>query len=451
MTAYVILPSPEAADAVVLFIAATHAQPAWETATRLVIKSPIKRCGKSRLQRVIAETCHRRLRTSNISVAALVRSINEDDPPTLILDEADTVFGPKNKRVESAEDIRGILNAGHERDVPYIRWDITARKREECPTFAMAVIGGIGDMPDTIEDRAVIIAMRRRAPGETVKQWRRKRSIPPLRDLRDRLHECVTGLVDMLSESEPDLPVEDRAADTWEPLVAIADAAGGAWPDRARKACQTMTGEGGPDEATLGERLLGELYDVWGSADGLWTQTIRDRLCAIEEAPWAKWNDGKGLNARDLAKLLKPYGIRSRNVRIGGDQAKGYGRSDLVDAWQRYVPRASQASQASQPDESAGQPWDGNGTDDLLQSVPPSDQRKRADGTDGTDGTAERADHGATPDIVDGQSPWARAKVLAECIVCDNGKTWMRYHGPPWYGQPVHPSCVEEATGTTST
>ncbi|MEJ7742076.1 MAG: hypothetical protein WKF73_05710 [Nocardioidaceae bacterium] len=169
LTKYVAFPSAKSADAVTLFVAATHAQPAWEHATRLVVKSPLKRCGKSRLQEVIAETCYRPLRTANCSTAALVRSIGSDDPPTILLDEADTVFrGSKSGKDGVAEDLRGFINAGHSRGAPYLRWDMTARQLEECPTFAMAVLAGIGDLPDTIEDRAVIVSMRRRGNGETV-------------------------------------------------------------------------------------------------------------------------------------------------------------------------------------------------------------------------------------------------------------------------------------------
>jgi hypothetical protein len=129
LTRYVILPSPEAADAVVLWIAATHGQEAWYCAPRLDITSPVKRCGKSRLLDIIEATCHAPLITVNISPAALVRSIGAD-PPTLLLDEADTVFGPK--AADSNEDLRGIINAGHSRNRPYIRWDMLARKTEEC-------------------------------------------------------------------------------------------------------------------------------------------------------------------------------------------------------------------------------------------------------------------------------------------------------------------------------
>ena len=180
-----ILPSPEATDATALWIAATHAQPAWEHATRLVITAPEKRCGKSRLLDIIEATCHKPLITVNISPAALVRSIGETDPPTLLLDEADTVFG--RKAADNHEDLRGIINAGHQRNRPYIRWDAIARQREHCPTFSMAALAGIGDLPDTIMDRAVIIRMRRRAPGESVEPYRTRRDRPPLDALRGRL------------------------------------------------------------------------------------------------------------------------------------------------------------------------------------------------------------------------------------------------------------------------
>jgi hypothetical protein len=300
----VVFPSAEAADAVTLYTAATHAQPAWEHATRLVIKSPIKRCGKTRLQEVARELVHNPLPTTNISPAALARSISEDNPPTLILDEADAVWGRREQRSEGAEDLRGILNAGHSRGWPYVRWDAAARRREMCPTFAMAIIGGIGDMPDTIEDRAVVISMRRRAPGEHVAQWRTRSAVPQLRELRAQMAGWVTGRLGELREAEPDLPAEDRAADVWEPLAAIADAAGGHWPERARKACQALADDTLPDPGTAGERLLADLYDVWGGADQLHTTTIIERLCAIEEAPWSAWHRGERVSPRGLATLL---------------------------------------------------------------------------------------------------------------------------------------------------
>jgi hypothetical protein len=178
LTRYVVFPSPEAAVAVALYAAATHAMPRLEFAPRLVIKSPEKRCGKSRLLDVLGQLVARPLTTSDISAAALVRSIPDDEPPTILLDEADATFGKALKGDEKAEHLRGILNAGFTRDRPYKRWDVTTRRVEDCPTFAMAVLAGIGSMPDTVEDRAVVISMRRKAAGERVAKYRIRRDKP---------------------------------------------------------------------------------------------------------------------------------------------------------------------------------------------------------------------------------------------------------------------------------
>lgn len=342
---YVVFPSPEAHNATVLWCAATHGQPAWEHAPRLTPISPEKRCGKSRLMDVAEAVCHQVLITVNASTAAIVRSITDDDPPTLMVDEADTIFGSK-RAAENHEDVRGILNAGHQRNRPYVRWDITTRKKEHCPTFAMAMLAGIGDLPDTIMDRAVPIRMRRRGPGEKVAPFRTRRDAPALHALRGRLHAWVRANIDALAKAEPDLPVEDRAADTWEPLVAIADLAGGRWPERARRACLAMTGDD-PDDSGIGIRLLADLYEIWGTEDYLFTSTILSRLHKVEESPWLQWRRNEPITARGLAGLLKPYGVKSRTVRVGEETSKGYARADLTDSWTRYVTAVTASQTAS--------------------------------------------------------------------------------------------------------
>jgi hypothetical protein len=342
LTRYVVLPSSEAADAIVLWIAATHAAPAWNCAPRLDVTSPVKRCGKSRLLDIIEATSHDPLLTVNISPAALVRSIS-DDPPTLLLDEADTVFGPKSG--DSHEDLRGIINAGHSRNRPYIRWDQLARKPENCPTFAMAALAGIGNLPDTITDRAVVVKMRRRAPGEVVDRYRDRRDGAPLKALGERVGAWVRCHMTLLREAEPDMPVEDRAADTWEPLIAVADLAGADWPARARKAAIALTADDDTD-TTLGARLLADLREVFGDADRMHGETILNALHKIPEAPWQDYF-GRPLNARDMAKLLKPYGVSSVDVKIDDVNRKGYRRDHLHDSWTRYLPPADGGSATS--------------------------------------------------------------------------------------------------------
>jgi hypothetical protein len=288
---YVVFPSPQAADAVCLWVAATHAQPAWEHAPRLAVVSPLKRCGKSRLVDVVAETCHAPLLTVNATIAAVVRSIGTD-PPTLLVDEADTIFGTK-KQAEANEDLRGLLNAGHQRNRPMLRWDVTTKAAEHLATFAMALLAAIGELPDTIMDRAVVIRMRRRGPGEQVDPYRTRRDAPPLNALRERLHGWAREHLRELHHATPQMPLEDRAADTWEPLIAIADLAGGDWPTRARDAAVTMSGAEGQQEedTSAGVRLLADLQAVFDSeaADALYTTSVLERLHKLEDAPWADW------------------------------------------------------------------------------------------------------------------------------------------------------------------
>lgn len=363
LTRYVILPSPQAVDAVVLWIAATHAQPAWAHAPRLVIRGPEKRCGKSRLLDVVEATCHNPFLTVNASPAAVYRSIT-DEPPTMLVDEADTIFGPS---ADGNEDLRGLLNAGHQRNRPAKRYDAATNRVESIPTFAMAALAGIGAMPDTIEDRAVVVRMRRRAPGETVAPYRYRRDRPPLQMLCARLTEWLSADLEVLERAEPSMPVEDRAADTWEPLIIVADHAGGHWPDRARNAAVDLIAEAeGNSEGSLRTRLLIDCRKIFGDQPAMSSAELVRQLNADAEAPWRDYS-AHGLTQAKLGRLLAEFDIKSSNVRFpDSTQTKGYRRSDFVDAWTRYCPspqgEPSQASQASHPSSArdALPLWDGS-------------------------------------------------------------------------------------------
>jgi hypothetical protein len=342
---YVVMPSEEALDAVTLWIAATHLQVAWQHAPRLAVVGPAKRCGKSRLLDVLHDTVHDPFITVNSTPAAIFRSITEQ-PPTLLVDEADTIFGSA-KVAEKNEEMRGLLNSGHQRNRPTTRVVGPEHRPTKFRTFAMAALAGIGDLPDTIMDRAVVIRMRRRGPGETVRPFRARRDTPLLHALRDRLAGWAKPLTDAAAELEPVMPVEDRAADTWEPLVAVADLAGGGWPGRARHACRVMTAqeEGNDQEAGLPTRLLGDIRVVFaacGDPEALATEQILAGLKADSEAPWGEYGTA-GLTARAMQLLLKDFGISSSNRRFrDGSQRRGFARNQFTDAWTRYCPQPEQ-------------------------------------------------------------------------------------------------------------
>ncbi|TMR10806.1 DUF3631 domain-containing protein [Nonomuraea turkmeniaca] len=335
LTRYVILPSTETVDAVTLWIAATHAQPAMAHAPRLVIRGPEKRCGKSRLLDIVEATCHDPFITVNSSSPAIYRSITAD-PPTILVDEADTIFGPK---ADGNEDLRGLLNAGHQRNRPAKRYDAARNQVESIPTFAMAALAGIGAMPDTIEDRAIIVRMRRRGPGEKAAPYRHRRDRTPLREhLAGALNQWLRADLTALEEAEPAMPVEDRAADTWEPLIIIADHAGGTWPDRARAAAVALTAEADDNgRPSAGLRLLTDCRTAFGDDTALPTAVLLERLKANPEGEWNEHGPA-GLSPRKLGVMLSEYDIRSANIRFPTGQAKGYQRADFADAWARYCP-----------------------------------------------------------------------------------------------------------------
>jgi hypothetical protein len=436
---YVIFPSPEAADAVCLWVAATHAQPAWEHAPRLAVVSPLKRCGKSRLVDIVAETSHEPLITVNATIAAIVRAIGAD-PPTLLVDEADTLWGSR-KQADNNEDLRGLLNAGHQRNRPMLRWDITTKTLDRLDTFAMAMLASIGDLPDTIMDRAVVVRMRRRGPGEQVAPYRTRRDAPALHELRERLTGWARGHLGELEHAAPTMPLEDRAADTWEPLIAVADLAGGEWPQRGRAAAVALAADAAEQDqdSSLGLRLLVDLRTVFGDDDRLDSKTVLDRLCRLEESPWDDLR-GKRLDAGRLSNLLRPYGIKPKVIRIGDATPRGYERAGFLDAWRRYLPQHAQHAQLE--GEFAGQ--DGCGPEN-------EDRNAAATGADVADvlhhqdsiRNAPTSDVAAVAPVADRQGAgdtddrWLFGQPMTPCAVCATGTT---NRAPS--GRPLHILCA---------
>ncbi|MGH3722038.1 MAG: DUF3631 domain-containing protein [Pseudonocardiaceae bacterium] len=350
LTSFVVLPTEHTADAVCLWIAATHAVAAFEFAPRLAITSPEKRCGKSRLLDVIEATCHDPIATA----AALVRSIGRDTPPTVLIDEADAKFGSK-RAAEQNEDLRALLNAGFQRGRDARRCVGPMSKVEQFPTFAMVALAAIGGLPDTITDRAINVRMQRRPAGRTVAKFRLRRDKPRLRALGDELAEWAGTALDALRVAEPRLPVDDRAADTWEPLVAVADAAGGSWPARARRACTAMTAEAeqADTEASLGRLLLTGVREVFTTTRlaEILSADLVTSLRAIEDAPWSAFD----LDQRKLARRLSEYAVTPGQIYVTGPngkrrQARGYRLTDFTDAFARYL---SDPSDDSRPDASS--------------------------------------------------------------------------------------------------
>jgi hypothetical protein len=217
---YCVLPGEHEYIAVTLWCAYTHLADIFDFAPRLVIRSPQKRSGKTRLLETVHELVHAPLKTINATSAYIFRSLDKG-PRTLIFDEVDGIFGTKTQ-AERNDDLRAMLNAGFLRGATVGRTFGPNHETKEFPTFAPAALAGIGRIPDTVEDRSVIIRMRPKKDGEKVDGYRINRDQRGLNDLRDRLATWAASVRDAAKDyatyGNVDVPVDDRAADVWEPL-----------------------------------------------------------------------------------------------------------------------------------------------------------------------------------------------------------------------------------------
>ncbi|SFJ91254.1 Protein of unknown function [Amycolatopsis sacchari] len=342
-----VFPSEHCAPMLALWYAHTHAADHFYVTPRLILSSVEPGSGKTRVLEVAQFLVRAPEMTFSATTAALFRMVSEG-PITILFDEVDTIFGGKNGG--NNEDLRGLLNAGYKRGATVARCvgDAKAMKVQRFPVFAPAALAGIaGNMPDTITTRAITVHMKRRRDDEEVDEFWEEEVETEAAPLRDALAAWVDSVTDKISRGRPTMPpgVRDRSAEIWRPLIAIADAAGGHWPDTARAACLHFVEVANTDRSGGGTRvrLLADLREVFSAAraDELPTAAILDALTGMEEAPWADL-DGKPLDARRLARELKPYGVTSKNVRLPGDKvAKGYhvtGDGGLADAWSRYLP-----------------------------------------------------------------------------------------------------------------
>ena len=355
---FVCYPSEHAHVAHVLWIAHTHLMDAWESTPRIAFLSPEPASGKTRALEISELLVPNPVEAINVTPAYLFRKVgSEDGPPTILFDEIDTVFGPKAKE---NEEIRGLLNAGHRRGAVAGRCVTrgTTVCTEDIPAYCAVALAGLGWLPDTLMSRSVIIRMQRRRAGEHVTPYRRRVHSPEGQQLRDAIAAWAAGVVKEMTEARPAIPkgVEDRDADMWEPLIAVADSLAGEWPARARAAAVSLVSLAKEAEPSLGIKLLADCRTVFGAAEVLFTSTL---LRGLHDLPEAPWNDlsGKPINDRGLALRLRQYRIHSKQVRSGAVSLKGYERADFLDAWGRYLPPhpSAEGSETSETRETSEQ------------------------------------------------------------------------------------------------
>lgn len=338
---YVVFPSNEALFATALWVMHTWVIQLAETSPILAVTSAERECGKTRLFELLELLVARPWRVVSPTEAVLFRKI-ERDMPSILLDETDTIFG--RRPAPSAEAVRAVLNAGNRIGAMVSRAEAAGDRFEvkDFSVFCPKAVAGIGDLPDTITSRSIPIRLRRRNRSETVAPFFLKHAKLEADQLRKDLeiwaHYFTPPEIE-LSNFATEL--SDRARESWLIMGQIALHAG-------EEAFSTMCAaaaalhEARDDDETIGRRLLVAIHSAFNHSQSemLTTKELISHLVAVEDS---EWNDmGKaGITPAVLAKLLRPYGIRSIQNRVGQENLRGYRRNQFVDAWQRYCPELS--------------------------------------------------------------------------------------------------------------
>jgi hypothetical protein len=373
---FCVFPDAHALTAVTLWAAHAHMVEWFQTSPRLALLSPEPWSGKTRVLEVLDLVVPEPMMSLNASPAAIFRTL-ANRQITLLFDEVDAIWNKRGKD-DNHEDLRALLNAGYKRGATIPRCTGPKHEVVDFPVFAAVALAGLGDLPDTIMTRAIIIRMRRRSPTESVQPFRTRQHAVPGHELRDCLAEWAADVGPSVGNAWPTLPegIVDRPAELWEPLIAIADRAGTMWAEAARKACVAMCAASQDNRASLGVRLLSDLRIIFAAAgdpEALHTETILTRLCAGSEygleddAPWSELH-GKPLGVRGLASMLKPYGVKSTKVNVGGRSLQGYRREQLWDAWQRYLPADTAQPEPPEPTSQHSGSSTGSSSADCLGS-----------------------------------------------------------------------------------
>jgi putative DNA primase/helicase len=364
---YLVLPRG-GAEALALWTVHSHAHDVASVSPLIALQSPQKRCGKTTALQILASMVARALPCSNITPAAIFRTV-ERYRPTLILDEVDTYLRPEH------DDLRGILNSGHTRATAYvIRTVGDDHEPRRFYTWCPKAIALIGALPSTLADRSITLHLQRKAPGETAERWRIDHA-DSLAELRRKAQRWAQDHREALAKTDPDVPnsLHDRAADNWRPLLAIADAAGGDWPKRARQAIQAIEAVD-TDDDDLSGLLLRDLCNLFvePKAERLTSAEICESLAGLNDRPWPTVCHGKPITPHRLARILAPYGIVPGTIRIGDKTSKGYTLESCQDTFDRYIPPLQTVTRAQgKTDAASGEKVNRNKPPNVTDSKSP--------------------------------------------------------------------------------
>lgn len=331
---YIVLP-PGAATMLAIWIMHSYVTDVTDYTPYLWVTSPVRECGKSVLLELLSVMAHNAQLSGGYTAAALYRRIARNPATTMLLDEIDARL-----RTDGGEAIRGVLNTGFHRSGKMTICVGDDHEDKDFPTFCPKVLAGIGNMWDTVASRSIPVRMSRASKDE-LRQLTRIRG-DRIRDecqpIRRQLLRWAQDASASLRASDPDVPdvLGARHADVWRPLLAIGDQIGAEWPTELRRSA-LMLHHGGGDETDYGLLLLGDVRDLLGNENAIFTEALLSGLVQREDRPWPEYRHDRPITARGVASLLGRFGVKPGTVRVSAATGKGYSRDKLAPAFSRYL------------------------------------------------------------------------------------------------------------------
>ncbi len=326
----------EQALAMSLWTTMTWLNDVLKVAPLAIINAPERACGKSQLLDITGFLSNKALPSSNITTAGLFR-ITEMYGPTLLMDEVDTFMRDNN-------DLKGLINAGHTRNSAFvIRIVGDNNEPKRFNVFGPKALAGISlekHLPDSTMSRGIIFNMRRKLPHEVTKRLRHA-EMSVFDEFKSKLARFALDYEAQIKASRPVMPDElsDRAQDNWEPLLAIAGCAGSDYLQRATEAALKLSITN-DSSVSIGTELLQSIRLIFEDQGILKisSATLVDELMSRKDQPWATYNKGWPMSPRQIAQLLKQYGIKPKTIRMkDGYTPKGYSLDQFDDAFERYL------------------------------------------------------------------------------------------------------------------
>lgn len=299
----------------------------------LAIQSPTKRCGKSTLLILIAALGRNTEVTAGATGPSLFRLIDEKRP-TLLLDEADFENG-------FSRDLRVLFNAAHTKETAFIS-RVVSGVTVNFNTFCPKVVASIGSLPVTVQDRSIVIRMRRRRADEPLVSLPLDSRGAFLETRRRIARWTKDHRMEIGTRGVAPLPgLNSRAMDNWRPLLSVAEVLGPEWKERAEEAAIFISRTTNPESVDPHERLIQDVKRVLDAEDGaahLSAASLHAKLLAQEHGFWAEFEGGRSMTQNRLGRILGSFGIASSSSRVSGGVHRVYARADFEDTFSRYCP-----------------------------------------------------------------------------------------------------------------